>query len=197
MVRIHVGQLSIRACIRPFYRETQKNAKEHKRLDFGLKVATNTMRSIKVVKVAKPRTPWLVAVPASRTGSKRVRRYFRDREKALAYIISGKQQGFLSAEGQGTSPSSSKVTLGECAALWIARHEQLRMTFFQGATGAQPARRAPRSRRDQRCHPSRVRRVAEIARSFVAGDAAPISGASRDASSTFAVIFSKSFRATR
>ena len=33
-------------------------------------------------------------------------------------------------EGQGTS-SSSKVTLGECAAFWIARHEQLRKTFFQ------------------------------------------------------------------
>ncbi len=50
----------------------------------------------------------------------------------LAYVISVKQQGFRSAEGQGTSTSSSsKVTLGECAALWIARHEELRMTFFQ------------------------------------------------------------------
>ena len=62
------------------------------------------MRSIKVVKVAKPRTPWLVAVPALTTGSKRVRRYFKEREAALAYIISVKQQGFLGAEGQGNKP---------------------------------------------------------------------------------------------
>ena len=72
----------------------------------------------------------MVAVPASTTGSKRVRRYFKDREAALAYIISVKQQGFLTVEGQGTS-SSSTVTLGECVALWIARHQQARMTFFQ------------------------------------------------------------------
>ena len=78
------------------------------------------MRSIKVVKVAKPRTPWLVAIPASTTGSKRVRRYFKEREAALAYVIALKQQGFLSAEGQGLRHPSSTVTLGECAALWIA-----------------------------------------------------------------------------
>ena len=65
------------------------------------------MHSIKVVPVSKPRTPFMVAVPASATGSKRVRRYFKDREAALAYIISVKQQGFLTVEGQGTSSSST------------------------------------------------------------------------------------------
>jgi integrase len=91
------------------------------------------MRNIGVVRVAKPRTPFMVAIPASTTGSKRVRRYFKDRESALAYVISVKQQGFLGAEGQqGTSSSSnSRVTLGECAALWIARHEQDRLGYFQ------------------------------------------------------------------
>jgi integrase len=89
------------------------------------------MRSIKVVKVSKPRTPFMVAVPANVTGSKRVRRYFTDREKALAYVIGVKQQGFLGAEGQGSKAAGSKVTLGECAALWLARHEQTRLTFFQ------------------------------------------------------------------
>jgi integrase len=71
----------------------------------------------------------MVAVPASSTGTKRVRRYFKEREAALAYIITLKQQGFLGAEGQ--SSSSSKVTLGECAALWIARHQQARLGYSQ------------------------------------------------------------------
>ena len=87
-------------------------------------------RSIKVVAVSKPRTPWLVAVPADVTGSKRIRRYFRDREKALAYVVALKQQGFLGAEGQASN-AAGKVTLGECAALWIARHQQARVTFYQ------------------------------------------------------------------
>jgi integrase len=89
------------------------------------------MRNIKVVKVSKPRTPFMVAVPANVTGSKRVRRYFTDREKALAYVIGLRQQGFLGAEGQGNKAAGSKATLGECAALWLARHEQTRLTFFQ------------------------------------------------------------------
>ena len=88
------------------------------------------MRSIKVVKVSKPSTPFMVAVPASVTGTKRVKRYFGDREKALAYVIQLKQQGFMGVEGQG-SQASGGVTLGEAAALWLARHEQKRMTFFQ------------------------------------------------------------------
>jgi hypothetical protein len=87
-------------------------------------------RSPKVVEVSKPRTPWMVAVPADITGTKRVRRYFKDREAALAYVITLKQQGFLGAEGQGSN-SAGKVTLGECAALWIARHQEARLTFFQ------------------------------------------------------------------
>jgi integrase len=86
--------------------------------------------SPKVVEVRKPRTPWMVAVPADTTGTKRVRRYFKDREAALAYVITLKQQGFLGAEGQGSN-GAGKVTLGECAALWIARHQQARLTFFQ------------------------------------------------------------------
>ena len=89
------------------------------------------MWSIKVVKVAKPRTPWMVAVPQAITGTKRVKRYFKDREKALAYVIQIKQQGFLEAEGQGTRSRISAVTLGECVALWLARHEQARLTYFQ------------------------------------------------------------------
>ena len=87
------------------------------------------MRSIKVVKVAKPRTPFMVAVPASVTGTKRVKRYFKEREAALAYVIQIKQAGFLGAEKPRSSTST--VTLGEAAALWIARHEQTRQTFLQ------------------------------------------------------------------
>ena len=72
----------------------------------------------------------MVAVSASTTGTKRVRRYFKDQTAALAYVVMLKQQGFLRAEAQGTS-SSSKVTLGECASLWIARHRQARLKFSQ------------------------------------------------------------------
>ena len=71
-------------------------------------MATIAMRSVKVVKVSKPRTPFMVAVPANVTGSKRVRRYFKDRETALAYVISVKQQGFLGAEGQGVRLPEAK-----------------------------------------------------------------------------------------
>jgi integrase len=88
------------------------------------------MPALRAVRVSKPRTPWMVAVPASTTGTKRVRRYFKDREAALAYVVRVKQQGFLGAEGEGDK-SVGRVTLGECAALWLARHEQMRMSFFQ------------------------------------------------------------------
>ena len=87
-------------------------------------------RSIKVVAVDKPRTPFMVAVPADVTGSKRVRRYFKDREAALAYVVKLKREGFFGAEGQGSN-GAGKVTLGDCAAQWIARHQQARVTFFQ------------------------------------------------------------------
>jgi integrase len=73
----------------------------------------------------------MVAVPASTTGTKRVRRYFAEREKALTYVLRVKQQGFLVAEGHEERAAGGKVTLGECASLWIARHEQMRMSFFQ------------------------------------------------------------------
>ena len=68
------------------------------------------MRSIKVVKVSKPRTPFMVAVPASTTGTKRVRRYFADQTEALAYVVALKREGFLGAEGQGNK--SAGLDLG-------------------------------------------------------------------------------------
>ena len=95
-------------------------------------MATVTMRSVKVVKVSKPRTPFMVAVPASTTGTKRVRRYFADQTAALAYVVALKREGFLGAEGQGNkSAAAGKVTVAECAALWIARHQQARLGYSQ------------------------------------------------------------------
>ena len=88
-------------------------------------------KSPQVVKVNKPRTPWLVAVPASTTGTKRVRRYFADQTAALAYVVALKREGFLGAEGQGNKSAGGKVTVAECAALWIARHQQARLGFSQ------------------------------------------------------------------
>jgi integrase len=85
------------------------------------------MRRLRVVRVSKPSTPWMVAVPAALTGTKRVKRYFKEREAALAYIITLKQRGFLTVE----EPQGGKATLGECAALWLARNEAHRGTFFQ------------------------------------------------------------------
>jgi integrase len=88
--------------------------------------------AIKLVKTRHPRTPWMVAVPAVITGTKRVRRYFKEREAAAAYVIRVRQQGFLGAEeGQGTNGGAGKTTLGECAALWLARLQEHRPTFFQ------------------------------------------------------------------
>ena len=91
------------------------------------------MRSPQVVKVSKPRTPFMVAVPASTTGTKTrsddtslIKRRRSPTSSAL------KREGFLGAEGQGgkSTAGGSKVTVAECAALWIARHQQARMTFF-------------------------------------------------------------------
>ena len=89
------------------------------------------MRSVRVVKVSKPRTPFMVAVPASTTGTKRVRRYFADQTAALAYVVALKREGFLGAEGQGNKSSAGKVTVAECATLWIARHQQARLGYSQ------------------------------------------------------------------
>ena len=86
-------------------------------------------RSIRVIKVSHPRVPFMVAIPASVTGTRRVRRYFKDRTAALAYIVAVKQQGFLGAEGPPAAPG--KVSLGEAAALWVAKHEEYRRTFYQ------------------------------------------------------------------
>ena len=71
----------------------------------------------------------MVAVPQAITGTKRVRRYFKDRGAATAYVFRVRQEGFLTAEGPPGAPG--KTTLGECAALWLARHEEYRPTFLQ------------------------------------------------------------------
>ena len=42
-----------------------------------------------------------------------------------------KQQGFLGAEGQANRSADDKVTLADCAALWIARHQQARLGYSQ------------------------------------------------------------------
>lgn len=57
----------------------------------------------------------MVAVPQAITGTRRVKRYFKDRQAALAYVIAVKQAGFLGAEKPRSSTST--VTLGEAAAL--------------------------------------------------------------------------------
>lgn len=87
-------------------------------------------REIHLVKVAHPRAPWMVAVPAVITGTKRVRRYFKRREDAAAYIIRVRQQGWLTVESQNGAGGAGP-TLGECAALWLARLEEHRPTYFQ------------------------------------------------------------------
>jgi len=74
----------------------------------------------------------MVAIPASITGTKRVRRYFSQREDALAYIIKVKQNGFLGAEGAKSEPG--KPTLAECSALWLAKHESDGIGIFQVRT---------------------------------------------------------------
>src|SRR5262245_8634968 len=86
---------------------------------------------MKIVKSSVPRAPWMVAIPASVTGTKRIKRYFKERATAAAYIIKVRQQGFLGAEGQGTNGAPGKPTVAECAALWLARLEEYRPTFFQ------------------------------------------------------------------
>jgi integrase len=74
----------------------------------------------------------MAVVPQAITGTKRVRRYFKERAAAAAYVIAVRQQGFLGAEGQGANGSApGKTTLGECASLWLARLEENRPTFFQ------------------------------------------------------------------
>jgi hypothetical protein len=85
---------------------------------------------VKVRKVrGKPYTPWEVAVPASLTGTRRVRKYFATREDAEAYLVRVRTRGF---EGANKRAEPGKLTLGECANIWQARHEKLqRGTFFQ------------------------------------------------------------------
>jgi integrase len=74
----------------------------------------------------------MVAIPASITGTKRVRRYFSNREAALAYVVRVKQNGFLGAEGAKSDPG--KPTLAECSALWLAKHESDGIGIFQVRT---------------------------------------------------------------
>ena len=88
------------------------------------------MKGVRLLETSHPKVPWQVTIPARVTGTKRVRKSFADREKALAYLVRIKQEGFLAVEGQAQA-TSGKPTLAECAALWLARHEQKRMTFFQ------------------------------------------------------------------
>ena len=71
----------------------------------------------------------MVAIPQAITGTKRMRRYFKDRAAATAYVIAVRMQGFLGAEGQGANGAPGKATLAECAALWIARLEEHRRRF--------------------------------------------------------------------
>jgi integrase len=42
-----------------------------------------------------------------------------------------KQQGFLGAEGQANKSAGGKVTVSECVALWISRHQQARLGYSQ------------------------------------------------------------------
>lgn len=77
----------------------------------------------------KPYTPFEVAVPASITGTRRVRKYFATRSEADAYLVRVRTRGFTNAEQRA---DAGKVTLAECADTWQARHEsKARGTFFQ------------------------------------------------------------------
>ena len=80
-------------------------------------------RSLKVVAVSKPRTPFMVAVPADVTGTKRVRRYFKDREAALAYVITLKQKGFWARKGRGATllAKSHSANAPTCGSLAISK----------------------------------------------------------------------------
>ena len=87
-------------------------------------------KGVRLLKTSHPRVPWQVTIPARVTGTKRVRKSFANYEAALAYRIRIKQEGFLAVEGQAQATGGA-VTLGECAALWLARLEPHRQTFFQ------------------------------------------------------------------
>ncbi len=77
----------------------------------------------------KPYTPWEVAVPVSITGTRRIRKYFSTREEAESYLVRVKSRGFAGANQRA---ESGKLTLGECADIWLARHEgKERATYFQ------------------------------------------------------------------
>ncbi len=58
------------------------------------------MKGVRLLETSHPKVPWQVAIPSRVTGTTRVRRSFADREKALAYLIRIKQEGFLAVEGQ-------------------------------------------------------------------------------------------------
>ena len=87
-------------------------------------------KGVRLLKTSHERVPWQVVVPARATGTKRARKSFADREAALAYLIRVKQEGFHSVEGQ-VQASAGKATLNECVALYLARLEGHRPTFFQ------------------------------------------------------------------
>lgn len=71
----------------------------------------------------KAYTPFEVAVPTAITGTRRVRKFFAKKEDALAYIVRVKQDGFHNADDRKEALSPGKLTLGECTAMWLSRHD--------------------------------------------------------------------------
>ena len=71
----------------------------------------------------KPYTPYEVAIPKKITGTTRKRKYFATTEEAAAFIVRVKQTGYQGADIRENESAPGILTLGECTAMWLARHE--------------------------------------------------------------------------
>jgi integrase len=71
----------------------------------------------------------MVPVPKAFTGTKRVRKYFATKDEAGMYIARIIAGGYVHADTREVTVG--KTTVGECAEVWMARHEDKKPTLKQ------------------------------------------------------------------
>jgi integrase len=81
-------------------------------------------------------TPWMVAVPKSITGTKRVRKYFASQEEAGVYLtrLLAPGIGYAKADIRQQVPVNGepgKPYLAQCADIWLKRFQLKKSSYFQ------------------------------------------------------------------
>jgi integrase len=74
------------------------------------------MDTMEITKIAGRKSPWKVEIPRTMTGGRKVRRFFRTKPDAIAFISKVRREGFASTE-----PESTTITVREGVEMWVAR----------------------------------------------------------------------------